>query len=325
VISAEKIGDLIKNPSLLEVDKLEEFKEVLNKYPYCSSLHLIYLVGLSSSNHIQFEDQLKVGAAHVMDREQLYNLINDTNSSSETSIVVEEKKEPIEKIELEEEQVSAMAEIDIQSENQIEEETNVIENSQEDFKITDSTLDEDILSHAIEAALEQSIETDNTAEEEKVEKSMEKEEVSIELEVEPEFEEEIIEKIPENLSFIEWLKYKQTRINTIHKKKTEDKKVSLKDINSTMSKKEINKLLDKFISEEPSISKPDKEAYNTSKNVNHSIEESMDITSETLAKIHEMQGNYSKAIASYKQLILLYPEKKAFFASQIEKIKDKIN
>jgi hypothetical protein len=87
-------------------------------------------------------------------------------------------------------------------------------------------------------------------------------------------------------------------------------------------KRDINALLDKFMKEEPRISKPVKDFYNPVKNAQKSVEESDDMVTETLAKIHVLQKNYSKAISAYEKLILLYPEKKAFFASRIEKIRE---
>lgn len=47
------------------------------------------------------------------------------------------------------------------------------------------------------------------------------------------------------------------------------------------------------------------------------------LVSETLAEIYAQQELYPRAIEIYKKLILLYPEKSAYFASLIEKVKDK--
>ena len=54
-----------------------------------------------------------------------------------------------------------------------------------------------------------------------------------------------------------------------------------------------------------------------------SLETNDDLDTETLAEIHIQQGNYPKAIEIYQKLILLNPEKKLLFASQIEFIKQK--
>ena len=47
--------------------------------------------------------------------------------------------------------------------------------------------------------------------------------------------------------------------------------------------------------------------------------------SETLAKVFESQGNYAMAKSTYEQLILIFPEKKSFFADQIQKLNNNIS
>jgi hypothetical protein len=71
--------------------------------------------------------------------------------------------------------------------------------------------------------------------------------------------------------------------------------------------------------------KPKKEFYSPIKKAKESLSENNMPVSETLAKIFALQGNYPKSIYVYEQLILIFPEKKSFFATQIKNLKKKLN
>ena len=91
---------------------------------------------------------------------------------------------------------------------------------------------------------------------------------------------------------------------------TEPKKLSRKE------------LIDKFILENPSITRPKAEFYNPISVAQNSITDQENIVSETLAKIYEKQGYFDKAISIYEKLSVKYPEKSSNFAAQIERLKE---
>jgi hypothetical protein len=82
-------------------------------------------------------------------------------------------------------------------------------------------------------------------------------------------------------------------------------------------------IIDRFIMEEPSISRPKVGFYSSSDHVLPGSPDEEDIVSETLAILYAEQGNQSKAIHIYEKLSLLNQEKSRYFAAQIEKLKTK--
>lgn len=104
-------------------------------------------------------------------------------------------------------------------------------------------------------------------------------------------------------------------------KEIEEEKKRKDSCESQTKKLSRKELIDKFIAENPSISRPKAEFFNPISVAQNSIIDQENIVSETLAKIYEKQGYFEKAISIYEKLILKYPEKSTIFATQIERIK----
>ncbi len=83
-------------------------------------------------------------------------------------------------------------------------------------------------------------------------------------------------------------------------------------------------LIDKFIETNPRLQPQQGDRPNVDISED-SVKENDGIFTDTLAKIYIKQGLYSKAIFAYEKLILKYPEKSGYFASQIEEIKKLTN
>ena len=84
-------------------------------------------------------------------------------------------------------------------------------------------------------------------------------------------------------------------------------------------------LIDRFIRISPTIERLTPGDMQPVKDLAaESTDEHGKFITETLAKIYINQGYYSRAINIYEKLSLQYPEKSAYFASRIEKIKELI-
>jgi len=89
-----------------------------------------------------------------------------------------------------------------------------------------------------------------------------------------------------------------------------------------VKEKYSNHLITSFIKGEPGPIRAD-QATSLKGDVSlASIREHDGFITDTLAKIYVKQGLYAKAIYAYEKLSLKYPEKSAYFAAQIEKIRD---
>lgn len=84
--------------------------------------------------------------------------------------------------------------------------------------------------------------------------------------------------------------------------------------------KKSDQVIERFIKEEPIIQAPSAQNLHNENMARQSAEDNYSLVTETLANIYIDQALYLKAIEVFKKLILKYPEKKSYFATQIQEL-----
>lgn len=151
-----------------------------------------------------------------------------------------------------------------------------------------------------------------SAEQGEVEETHDAEE-SVEVEQKPTVE-------PEKLSLSGWLQFLdenevEPEINEVQTEASRPEPTIVKDV------KEVSDIISNFIQNESQIVPKRAEFYSPAKAAKNSLMDKEDYVTETLANVYAAQGSISKAISTYEKLSLLHPEKSAYFAALIKKLK----
>jgi hypothetical protein len=318
-MNLDQITAYIEDPSLLDVSTLPVLKDLTEKHPFSSIYSLLYLNAVARFNSVSLDEALNEHAYQLNDRKKLYQFVHSDfettttiQSTPITNEVIIEAAAEIEQVpefvtRIEENHSSTTEEHPI--EQVIVVSTDIIED--EEINVADET----------PAIIHEEIATENNFDRVTSAHSFEQ---SYELDAkEPEtaivVEEKItpVEKInlTEKRSFTSWLSIQNT--GNIGQEIFDKKEI--KEV-----KPEATAIIDRFIAQQPSISRTKNEFFSPSKKAKESLSEDALPVSETLAKIYAAQGNFPKAIHVYHQLSLNFPEKKSLFALRIEELKKKI-
>jgi hypothetical protein len=321
-MNLDQITAYIEDPSLLDATTLPVLKELADKHPFSSIYSLLYLNAVARFNSVSLDAALNDHAYQLNDRKKLYQFIHADFEATSDIISTDTTDKLIEN-------VSASTTIDIteQTTALIPEQTVEIELIDEQVAVlvpvnSENDSDAPIITSDESAVIEEQILTDvSTFERETSAHSLEQSYVLPDDEFEeiPKIEEKniVVEKIniAEKRSFTSWLNVQKSE------NKTTEIAQELVEEKQKPAKKDI---IDRFIAQQPSISRTKQEFFSPSRKAKESLSEDALPVSETLAKIYAAQGNFPKAIHVYHQLSLNFPEKKSLFAVQIEELKKKI-
>ena len=314
-MQAKEFINYIKNPNSLEKNSVKELQKLVNDFPYFQSAHLLLSLASKKWDASVYQKSLKKTAIVVTNRSHLFNLIQQfeiSNTVIEDSyhqkLVVEEVLEPID----------STKELNILKATEL-----LIENS--DSEITETEFQQKTKPNAEEVL-------ENEIAKQVVSAIVEKQMFNL-SDTQLVFNQN---KEPEN--FTDWLRLIQksnkqlsaenilevnTENNTDIKTRLEKGKIINQE--SALNKKLKNlALIDKIIENSPGQIKikDDQKFYSPEHNAKQSLLENEHLVSETLAKIYALQGSVNKAVRAYEILSLKFPQKSAYFASLIQKLKN---
>lgn len=291
----EQYYQFMSDPRLLNEESLNSLEELVASYPYVENFRILYALNLLLLDDFKYQDNLHKAAIYSSDRKKLKYWVN--------YLIQQLEEDPIENLEEVAEQAN-------ESEDEIPKQTDKISLEKKEFiEKPESKKSEDTEEHS----------TPSTDE---VEIKLKKEPIPLVDNADPSEIEKQGHAIRTKSELLKLVKKRLTEIEQ-EKQKSDDPKEDLSPEEESETFKAT--LIDRFIENQPSISRPDKtDFYDPQKEaIDSTLDEDDFFVTETLAHIHVQQGNYKKAIEIYRKLILKIPEKSTYFAAQIEELSRK--
>jgi|688.fasta_scaffold58196_6 hypothetical protein len=303
----EKIISYIDHPEQMDQSALPILQDLISKYPYCQTFHLLNAKVQHNTNEIMFDATLRQTAAYAANRKVLYYLIHQHNATVSTIPAIVELAPEIETevetaITMQDEIIADLVQetITVLPENISElqnEPSEIIQAEEGAFSFTQWLQKKSGKTPPV-------IAVQNTASKTNIRLDTSEEIKSL-------IQDEIGELILGNVFSEGYF--------------ASDAALAKKPI--VGNQKEVA-LIESFIhSGHPKVIKvnKDEKVVNLENKARKSAIDTQIPVSETLAAIYVKQKLFNKGIEAYEKLSLKYPEKKAYFASLIEEIKSEIN
>jgi len=283
---------------MTDFQSLKVLEDLVKRYPYCQTAQLLFTYNLARQEDLQYHNQLKKAAAYATDRRRLKELLDPSNwkqipkpveekASEEIPPIIESKELPVAEPVVLPESPDEFISLGAVTAAELESLPDLPSANQHENLTINQHSD---LSNS---------DTGSSAAEKPVQ--------------------------PERMTREDLLAIVRKRLAEISSDKLEknfvEDKVLLKssgDVEDVKRTKES--LIEKFIREEPKITRPKSPFFSASESALRSNIDEEEIVSETLALLYAKQGNNQKAIHIYQKLSLLNQEKSRYFAARIQEL-----
>jgi len=334
-------ADLVKyinDPSLLNRQSIGELQKLAKDFPYFQPAHMLLSMASRKWDASVYQQSLKKTAIVATNRAHLFDLIHQVENEA-----VKVKEEPVKEAIKQEpalEKTEPVKPEAVKENDPVIDATEVPAIAQQEVPVTikDTEVVADVKGEEKPVNDVKSLMTAEHALEKEIEKQVVNAFVEKELLKTPELHHPKPKAEPE--SFTEWLlllkKNNGQEYHTIKEqatekikqeaaKKEDEKNVSAAETDPNQLKKQKNKaLIDKIIESSPGLirTKEEQKFYTPDNKAKESLLDNEHLVTETLAKIYALQGSVNKAVRAYEILSLKFPQKSAYFATLIQKLKN---
>lgn len=313
----EKFFGFFDNVSDIDEVALQSLEATIDQFPYFYPARVLRLIGLKRIKSDKFEKELRKVSALSSNRHRLFFALEDNNAIAKKDVTVDHTQtETIES-----------PEVKTQKDDPFLLDDNAdVENADAENNITTAINQEDVSEGTL-------LEIGEVAEEENENKKDEPF-IDAHLYTLENPDDYLDEDSLKSLSRATKSNKKEVKEEAKPKEKVERDPLMMETtgysleqafgVEESDSKDQLS-LIDEFIKTNPRIV-PKKGPQDTAEEQEdislESLKEPEDALTETLANIYLGQGLKEKAISIYEKLSLKYPEKRVYFAGQIEKIKN---
>ena len=301
------------------MDVKAPLRDIVHTFPYFQLAQVLYAKQLYDDNDTEVAARVKLASAYAPNRKAMYLLFRKQTKRAEEKeakvvpIVVEVKEEPkynyvyeVPETPIVKETPKVDSFVVALPKEEIEEPKKEIVEEVKASPVSETFLETEILSNIAV------IQTETTLNELPIPEPKEKVEEPIKN-IEPPVDIKTEAGLNLKHSFEAWLKI------------LPDANAKGIDIVKASTPSKTFDIIDRFLNNEPRISRPKTEFFSPSKAAKLSVTDDESLVSETLAKIYLTQGNLPKALKAYESLLLQNPEKSTYFAARIEEIRHKID